>query len=353
MPSALRSRLTYANVVATLALVFAMSGGALAATHYLITSTKQISPKVLKKLEGREGAAGAAGKEGAAGKAGANGANGSNGSNGEGVSVSSINAGEPACSRLGGAKFAAGGKEATACNGKAGNNGLEGEKGESVTASEVKAGEAACKELGGSKFQVGSHGEETFACNGKEGSPWTDGGKLPPSATETGAWSFVENSAVAPEERHLALRVPISFPIALAEPLPRKECAEHSSECHVQAVPVLVQEGKIGAEAGELCEGKSTGTELEECEAPYKLTQQDCPSTTKEPTAMPGYLCIYIRNLYGVEGEKEDPPWGYEEPGSGGNNIGTTGLLLVVPSTGKFGTEGHGTWAVTAPVPEG
>jgi hypothetical protein len=45
-----RIRFTYANVVATLALVLAMSGGALAASHYLITSTRQISPRVLKKL---------------------------------------------------------------------------------------------------------------------------------------------------------------------------------------------------------------------------------------------------------------------------------------------------------------
>ena len=51
----MRRRLSYANVTATLALVFAMSGGALAANHYLITSTKQINPKVLKKLTGKTG----------------------------------------------------------------------------------------------------------------------------------------------------------------------------------------------------------------------------------------------------------------------------------------------------------
>jgi hypothetical protein len=45
-----RRHLSYANVTATLALVFAMTGGALAANHYLLTSTKQISPKVLKQL---------------------------------------------------------------------------------------------------------------------------------------------------------------------------------------------------------------------------------------------------------------------------------------------------------------
>ncbi len=78
-------RLSYANVTATLALVFSMSGGALAAKHYLINSTNQISPKVLKKLTGKTGktgAAGAAGNTGAAGAAGKNGAAGAAGKNG-------------------------------------------------------------------------------------------------------------------------------------------------------------------------------------------------------------------------------------------------------------------------------
>jgi hypothetical protein len=52
-------------------LVFAMSGGALAATHYVITSKKQISPKVLKTLKGKPGSRGPAGPAGAAGAAGA------------------------------------------------------------------------------------------------------------------------------------------------------------------------------------------------------------------------------------------------------------------------------------------
>jgi len=84
----MRRRLSYANVVATLALVFAMSGGALAANHYLINSTKQINPKVLKKLKGNTGArgpagpAGPAGASGAAGGAGAAGAAGKEGAQG-------------------------------------------------------------------------------------------------------------------------------------------------------------------------------------------------------------------------------------------------------------------------------
>src|SRR2546423_15696216 len=86
----LRGRLNYANVAATLALFFAMTGGALAARHYLINSTKQINPKVLKKLRGRTGRTGATGKEGAVGKEGAPGKEGAQGKEGpqgpEGVS---------------------------------------------------------------------------------------------------------------------------------------------------------------------------------------------------------------------------------------------------------------------------
>jgi len=57
----MRKRLTYANVVATLALVFAMTGGALAASHYLINSTRQINPRVLRALHGKQGPRGRTG----------------------------------------------------------------------------------------------------------------------------------------------------------------------------------------------------------------------------------------------------------------------------------------------------
>lgn len=45
-----RRHLTYANVAATVALVFSMSAGALAASHYIITSTSQIKPSVRRSL---------------------------------------------------------------------------------------------------------------------------------------------------------------------------------------------------------------------------------------------------------------------------------------------------------------
>jgi hypothetical protein len=104
MFSAVRRHLSYANVVATMALVFAMGGGAMAATHYLITSTSQISPKVLKALEakiaskiapGAPGREGAAGKEGAAGNVGAAGKEGPAGTEGKpGTGLSKLSEGE-------------------------------------------------------------------------------------------------------------------------------------------------------------------------------------------------------------------------------------------------------------------
>jgi hypothetical protein len=84
--SIFKRRFTYANVTATLALVFAMSGGAMAASHYLVNSTRQINPAVLKKLKGntgRTGRTGPAGKEGAVGKEGPTGKEGPAGPTGK------------------------------------------------------------------------------------------------------------------------------------------------------------------------------------------------------------------------------------------------------------------------------
>jgi hypothetical protein len=98
----IRRHLNYANVVATFALVFAMSGGALAASHYLISSPKQIKPSVLKSLTGKAGPAGAAGANGATGPAGPTGPGGPQG---------------------------AAGTNGTGTNGTDGTNGKEGKEG--------------------------------------------------------------------------------------------------------------------------------------------------------------------------------------------------------------------------------
>lgn len=127
----MHKRLTYANVTLTVALVFAMSGGAFAASKLLVTSTKQISPKVLKALKGAngksglQGPAGPVGPSGPAGKDGAPGAAGEKGTQGE--------------------------------RGIQGENGVPGEKG----------------------------------AVGVPGSPWTVGGILPSGKTESGSWNDI------------------------------------------------------------------------------------------------------------------------------------------------------------------
>jgi hypothetical protein len=178
MFSRIRMRLTYANIVATFALVFAMSGGAYAAGKFLVTSTKQIKPSVLSQLKGKAGhagAPGAAGPAGAVGPAGPVGPQGAAGAKGE--------------------------------NGK---DGTPGANGESVTNTKLNAGNATCKE-GGAEFKVGS-GAATHACNG---SPWTAGGTLPEGAMETGTWGF--GKLTAPGKQTF---IPVaSFSIRLKAPL--------------------------------------------------------------------------------------------------------------------------------------
>jgi hypothetical protein len=69
--------------VAIVALCVSLGGGAFAAGHYLITSKRQISPKVLKALKGKRGATGPIGPTGPAGQGGQPGAAGAPGDKGD------------------------------------------------------------------------------------------------------------------------------------------------------------------------------------------------------------------------------------------------------------------------------
>lgn len=146
MLKALGKRMTYANVALTLALVFAMTGGAYAAKKYLITSTKQISPSVLKSLVGKAGPVGPQGSPGAPGAKGQPGAEG--------------------------------------------KTGLEG-----------KAGTAGQKGLSGATGPTGP--------TGPTGSPWTAGGTLPAGQTETGTWVFRSEAIEGAEEFDVPISFPI------------------------------------------------------------------------------------------------------------------------------------------------
>ena len=73
------SKPTPATAIVSLVLFLALGGSATAARHYLITSTRQIKPSVLKALHGARGPAGPAGPSGAAGSPGPPGVQGSRG----------------------------------------------------------------------------------------------------------------------------------------------------------------------------------------------------------------------------------------------------------------------------------
>jgi hypothetical protein len=204
MLTRIRARFTYANLAVTLALVFAMTGGAYAANKYLITSTKQISPKVLKALKGAAGKPGAAGPAGAQGPQGGPGPQGAPGAKGE--------------------------------NGANGANGASGTNGVSVTG--VAASKGEC-ENGGVKYTSASG--STAVCNGKNGTTGFTA-TLPSEKTETGTVSASYNAGAAAEEVYAS----VSFPIPLAEPVAAHFVASPTTECP----------GNIGspeAKPGNLC----------------------------------------------------------------------------------------------------
>ena len=287
MFSRLRKRLTYTNVAMTLALVFAMTGGAYAASKFVITSTKQIKPSVLKQLQGKAGKAGAAGANGANGAQGTAGANGKDGANGTN-----------------------------------GTNGAPGTNGTSVASAKL-ATKTACAE-GGSEFTA-AEGKKTTACNG---SPWTAGGTLPSEKTETGSWAAGPIAeANVPEPAFHTLYVPISFNVPLAAPLANPaNCTV--TQCRVHFV---------------MTNGKELNGEFNE------ETSTQCKGSAAAPTAEPGNLCVYVGQVHtvlGADGFIADPS--IEFPDSGGaGGAATTGATLGLAIQGAE-SRASGTWAVTA-----
>lgn len=227
-----RRRLTYANVTATLALVFAMSGGAYAAGRYLITSPKQISPKVLNELKGRRGQTGAAGAAGAQGQQGAQGPAGPQGSTGEK-----------------GAAGSAGNEGAQGPVGPAGPQGPAGPAGTSVKSRKLTGKEGEC-ENGGSEFKVGT-ATATYACNGTSGSGGS--GTLEPGKTEVGSWAVTMSQLGENAAEGYTGFAAITFPVPLAK----------GSEVDVHYLP----------------EGSSPS--------------EECPGSVEQPTAAVGNFCAY------------------------------------------------------------
>jgi hypothetical protein len=201
------NRINAATVVAFVALVFAMTGGAFAVSSGQGGSGPRATvAKSKAKAKGKAGPRGPAGKAGPAGPAGPAGATGPAGPAGA--------KGETGPAGPTGETGPAGPKGETGAAGGAGTNGT------SVTSKEVETGETACEGHGGSEFTAGS--TKTFACNGQTGFTET----LPSGKTETGTWGGT--GAGTP--------IAISFPIPLSAPLDGEhviivEKGHNASEC--------------------------------------------------------------------------------------------------------------------------
>jgi hypothetical protein len=201
MLASLRNRFGIPGVISVIALVFAMLGGAYAASSSNDNGKATASAKAKRGPRGPKGPAGPAGPAGPQGPAGAKGDTGAAGSNGK-DGTNGTN-----------------GKDGT--NGTNGTDGVDGEPGESPKGfpfpgnaePEVEGNPHPCKEAGGIEYEVESTEEAEILCNGtigkdgKEGSPWTVGNTLPAGAEEKGIWSFAVAAATT------KLLVPISFPI--------------------------------------------------------------------------------------------------------------------------------------------
>ena len=179
MLSPLRNRFGIPGVISVIALVFAMFGGAYAATN-------SGGGKATASAKGKPGPRGKTGKTGPAGPAGPQGPAGPAGAKGD-----------------------------------TGNAGTPGVNGVSVISDEFKDEEGPC-ENGGSKFTSTSP-QPSYACNG---SPWSVGGVLPEGATETGSWSVRSTTGTA-------TFAPISFSVPLSGEL---------DDAHVHFVTVAQQE---------------------------------------------------------------------------------------------------------------
>lgn len=182
MFSTLRTRFGIPGVISVIALVFAMFGGAYAASNSSGGGKATASAKAKKGPRGPKGATGPAGAQGPAGPkgdAGANGSNGAAGKDGAGVTSKTLSTSSTTCNHQGGSEFTSASGTTTACNGAKGEPGEPGE-------------------------------------------PWTVGGTLPEGATLTGTYGPPHSFETVIATTHIwmqegtSYQQPISFNIPLS-----------------------------------------------------------------------------------------------------------------------------------------
>ncbi len=323
MFSRIRKRFTFVNVMMTLALVFAMTGGAYAAKKYLITSTKQISPKVLKQLKGKNGKNGAPGATGAQGPQGPAGVAGKDGANG---------------------------KDGASVTGPEGPEGKEGKEGSPWTA----GGKLPSEKSETGSWIVRTNTEED---NGQSQTAISFPIPLKSALVETQVHYIAGEAAEGEGELTSG-----STTIHKVEPKSGQFMA--GQEISGTGIPAgtLIKAYNQSEETITLsANATASGSNVQLNSAPPASETEKCPGRASSPTATKGNLCVYA-----IE-EKNFAPAAVFRPGfvftinpptatgpvgpatTGGS--GTTGALLSLGSTtaGTAERYAYGTWAVTAP----
>lgn len=283
----LRRNFNASTIIAIVALVFAMTGGAYAAKHYLITSTKQISPKVLKALKGKAGPRGAAGSAGPAGPQGPAGAAGKNGT-----------------------------------SGKDGTNGTNGAPGEAAKVEAIAKTSSECNKEGGVKVS-NANGSGT-ACNGKTG--FTE--YLPEGKTERGVWSLSQTTKGGE-----VYTSSVSFPIALEAAPVKHYLREDGKEAIWNATTGKAEEVTSTACTGSAAAPTATPGNL----CVYAAAEEDTYKEYSVPLPDPCFLDHQAPAgkgcLYNAASSDVVSPFGF-------------GITTISESEGALNV--FGTWAVTA-----
>jgi hypothetical protein len=304
----LRNHLSYANVAATMALVFALTGGAVAATSHSgggspSKATASVAHGTILATTAKKKAKAKAPARGPAGPAGKNGTNGAPGATG------SAGATGP------------GGPQGPAGTGTQGEKGLQGEpgkNGENVTSKAFTGKKEKCEE-GGSEFTA-AEGKKSYACNGEKG-VIHPGETLPPEASEYGAWSVSGTVAQTYAEASVSFTVPLATPLVGEE----ESCALGTG-CPVHYINSGGDE--VTESAGEL-------------PAPAA-----CSGTAEDPTAAPGNFCMYA----GYEAGTKTNSSKIHRAVRFVLGVSTAGAIEEFETTGPGSiAQTWGSWAVTAP----
>jgi len=298
----IRKHLSYANVAATLALVFALTGGAVAASSHGGRSAPsnatalggrgstggRASDRLTASTAKSKGTKGPRGPRGSQGPAGKNGAAGATGPAG------------PA-----GAAGAKGEKGELGAPGATGEEGVPGKPGVAVKTVEIEpnAANEHCKE-GGAEFKAGA--ATTYACSGHEGKNGTFGSEpLPAGQTLKGVWATTGYAVAASE--------PADSAVSFADPVVSPEIGENFEYNYIKP-----EEGE-----GEPKENLPAG----------------CKGNVFKPVAEPGKLCVFGKEESNVKHAAEIKVL----PEST-----VLGFRIQAISAAQGNVFAQGTWAVTA-----